>query len=108
MQESLVLFDYLLSLTWFQTSNVILLLTKRDLFERKLRSYNHPIRKYWPDYKGVDGDTDAGRQYFIDSFLALNKSAERKIHVFCGDVTDTEKFRPLLQEIIDVATVKPT
>ena len=104
MQEALLLFESLLSLTWFKNSAITLLLTKLDLFEEKIKK--KPIRDYFPDYTGRSDDSAAGLRFFVGRFLSLNKSKDREIEVFCTDVTDTQRFKPILQTIMDTAIEK--
>ena len=104
MQEALLLFESLLSLAWFKNSAITLLLTKLDLFEEKVKE--KPIGNYFPDYTGSSDDSAAGLRYFVGRFLSLNKSRDRKIEVFCTDITDTQRFKPILQTIMDSAIKK--
>lgn len=99
MKESLLLFESLLGLAWFRRSRVTLLLTKLDLYEKKIKQ--SPIHDYFPDFEGDSNDSGAGRSYFIGRFLSLNKDPERKIDVFCADVTDSERFSPIFQAIMN-------
>lgn len=102
MQEALNLFDSILSNSRLERSAVTLLLTKADRFEKQL--VEHPIRDYFPDYKDRNDDSAAGIEFFVKRFLALNTREDREIKVFCTDVSDTERFEPILQSIVDAAT----
>lgn len=103
MRESLLLFESImsLSLSWFTSSSIILLMTKLDLFKAKIQS--KPIQQYFPDYKGRSNDSDAAQTFFVDKFLSLNRTSNRRIDVYCADVTDTIGFKPVLQTIMEIA-----
>ena len=101
--ESLIVFESLMSLSWFKKSAITLVLTKVDLFEDKVKI--KPIRDYFPDYLGPSNDSEAGREYFVQKYLSLNKTLNRKINVICADVTDTSSFEPRLSEIMRTAAL---
>ena len=104
MQEALSLFESLLSQFWFEKSAITLLLTKLDLFEEKIKE--KPIRDYFPDYTDRSDDSAAGLRFFVGRFLSLSKRRDREIEVFCTDVTDMQRFKPILQTIMDTAIKK--
>ena len=101
MQEALDLFKSIISLAWFKESTITLLFTKLDLFEEKIKEI--PICDYFPDYTGCSNDSTAGLRYFIDKFLSLNKSRDRRIEVSYANVTDTKGFEVILQAIMNIA-----
>ena len=71
------MFESVLALSWFKQSAITLLLTKLDLFEKKIKE--KPIREYFPDYTGRSDDSAAGLRFFVDKFLSLDRSKNRKI-----------------------------
>lgn len=101
MQESLSLFESVISLEWFRHSSVILSMTKLDLFREKIQS--KPIHDYFPDYTGRSNDSDAARAFSVNKLLAFNQDPGRNIHVYCTDVTDTDGCAPVLHSIMDIA-----
>lgn len=102
MVESLLLFESLMSLTWFNCAAITLLLTKLDLFEEKVK--RKPIESYFPDYTGPSCDSIAGREYFVNKFLSKDRLPGRKIETLCVDLTHTEGFRPVLDMIMNKST----
>ena len=50
LQEALLLFKSLLSMTWFKRIPIFLVLNKMDLLLEKIES--NPITKCWPEYEG--------------------------------------------------------
>jgi hypothetical protein len=100
--EALDLFEDICNNTFFVRSSMILFLNKRDLFAEKIKAKN--IRDYpsFSDYAGRDGDYDAGVQYFVDKFMAKNKTPDRQIyhHVTCA--TDTRNVRVVFDACKDI------
>ena len=105
MQESLLLFEDLMSLVYFKKSTIFLMLNKLDLFTQKLEVA--PIAEYWPDYDGGD-NCYAALCYFTRNFLDLNKEPGRVIHVLYTDATNTERFRGTVSHIDDVLVQDPS
>lgn len=101
MEEALVLFESVISLPWFKSSSIVLLLTKSDLFEEKILS--KPIRHTFSDYKGDNNDSKAGQEYFANRFLALNQNRDKRIEVVCANLTSTQVFEPVMQTIMNKA-----
>ena len=97
-QESLLLFDKILSTSSMEKSTITLLFTKMDLFEHKVK--NQSIRDWFPDYVGPSNDSEAGRDFFVQKYLSLNRQPNRKIDVVWADVTDTTSFEPKLRKIM--------
>ncbi|EDO15265.1 hypothetical protein Kpol_461p19 [Vanderwaltozyma polyspora DSM 70294] len=99
MHESIMLFDTLLNSKWFKDTPFILFLNKMDLFEEKVRKV--PIRKYFPDYQGRLGDSEAGIKYFEKIFLSLNRS-NKPIYVKRTCATDTQTMKFVLSAVTDL------
>ena len=55
MQDSRLLFEWIMSLARFKYSHIVLFLTKVDLFEKKVP--HAPVSDYFPDYTGSDMDS---------------------------------------------------
>ena len=101
MQEALLLFESILSLSWFKETAITLLLTKLNLFEEKIKK--DPIHNYFPDVTGRSDDSAIDQRFFVSKYLSLAESRGRKIEVFCTDVTNTKHFDSILQSIINTA-----
>lgn len=73
---------------------MILYLNKRDLYEEKIKVKNIRDFSAFSDFAGREGNYDDGVQYFVDKFLARNKSgAERQIYYHVTCATDTSNVR---------------
>ncbi|CAB4256662.1 similar to Saccharomyces cerevisiae YHR005C GPA1 GTP-binding alpha subunit of the heterotrimeric G protein that couples to pheromone receptors [Maudiozyma barnettii] len=99
MNESIMLFDALLNSKWFRDTPFILFLNKMDLFDEKVKRM--PIRKYFPDYQGRVGDSEAGVKYFEKIFLSLNKS-NKPIYIRRTCATDTQSMKFVLSAVTDM------
>ena len=97
MVESLNLFHEICNSKWFENTDIILFLNKRDLFEEKITKVDirqpdpaDPSRMLFDDYDG-GLDYDAGTSYITDQYLAQNENSEASkeiyVHVTCA--TDT-------------------
>lgn len=99
MHESIMLFDTLTNSRWFYNTPFILFLNKIDIFEEKVK--RSPIRKYFPNYQGKIGDTEAGLKYFEQLFLNLNRS-KKPIYVHRTCATDTKSMKFVLSAVTDL------
>ncbi|CCC69505.1 hypothetical protein NCAS_0C05150 [Naumovozyma castellii] len=99
MHESIMLFDTLLNSKWFRDTPFILFLNKVDIFEEKVKKT--PIRKYFPDYQGRVGDSEAGIKYFEKIFLSLNRS-NKPIYVKRTCATDPQTMKFVLSAVTDL------
>lgn len=104
MQEALLLFESIMSLTWFKSSSIILFLNKIDLFKEKLT--DKPIKDYFPDYSGAVDDYNAASQHFADKFRALNKTEDREVYVHFTNATDTNLLKITMQSVQDTIIQK--
>jgi guanine nucleotide-binding protein subunit alpha len=99
MHEAIMLFDSLCNSRWFINVPFILFLNKIDLFEQKVRL--SPIKRYFPDYPGRNGDAEAGLKYFESIFLRLNRS-NKPIYVHRTCATDTQSMKFVLSAVTDM------
>jgi hypothetical protein len=102
MHEAMRLFESLVNEERFKHEPIILLLNKIDLFHEKL--LKSPISTYFPDYKGKDSDTEAAAAYFTDRFQALIRTADREVHTYYINATDTTLLKGTMQSIQDLVT----
>jgi GTPase SAR1 family protein len=90
LQESLQLFEGLLSLPWFKGAPIILFLNKHDLFKQKV--LHSDLGAYFPQYVGGHSYEEA--LFFIkESFFARNRDPNKTIYAHCTDATDTQGMR---------------
>ena len=99
MQEALLLFESIMSLTWFKSSSIILFLNKTDLFKEKISE--KPISDYFPDYTGASTDYKAASEYFANKFRSLNRTEDREIYVHFTNATDTNLLKLTMQSVQD-------
>ena len=99
MQEALLLFESIMSLTWFKSSSIILFLNKTDLFKEKISE--KPVSDYFPDYTGANNDFQAAASYFASKFRALNRTEDREIYVHYTNATDTNLLKLTMASVQD-------
>lgn len=112
MQDAMAIWDSICDSEYFRSTNIILFLNKNDLFTEKVKT--SPIRRYFPDYEGPEGDAAEGRNYFRRRFLKLsNKSShnsanagrpvlrKREIYTHYTNATDTELLRVVMAAVED-------
>ncbi|CAG8549819.1 2371_t:CDS:2 [Acaulospora morrowiae] len=100
MQEALLLFDSICNSQWFVNTSMILFLNKIDIFRAKIKI--SPVRKYFPDYSGPNGDFKHTTHYFKRRFQRLNRSTTKEIYPHFTDATDTNLLRHIMSSVTDI------
>jgi hypothetical protein len=77
LAEDRALFQSLSNSKWFENSQFILLFTKIDILEAKLRKVS--IKTYCPDFPGSEDSLEDVKWYMEDRFLALIKDSKRTV-----------------------------
>lgn len=91
VQESLNLFKTILNYHWFESTNIVLFLNKKDLLEEKVKSGKSPVSAYFRDFQGPDNDYSAVITYFSDLFINSNPNPkDRKVFAHETCATDTD------------------
>lgn len=97
LEESLALFEGVITLPWFKNASVILFLNKKDLFEEKILDVH--IGKYHPAYledkDNKPGDAEQGMKFIQKMYTEKaqgdgKKGPERNIYVHLTTATNTE------------------
>ncbi|KAL7412280.1 guanine nucleotide binding protein, alpha subunit [Mrakia frigida] len=71
MQEALLLYSQISNSIHFSNSYQILFLNKLDLFQTKILLLQSPIKTYFPDFTGAEGDVEKSVLFFRKKFLRL-------------------------------------
>ena len=97
LQESLSLFETIITYPWFVKSSITLIFNETDLFQEKIMTSD--IVKYFPAYSGPVRDPEAGKSFIASLFLSVNDDPERRIfhHFTCA--TDTENLRRIFEDV---------
>ena len=101
MQEALMLWESIANSHWFKNSALILFLNKIDLFKAKIAS--SPITKF--GFSDFQGDTTSWQQtskYFMDKFIALNRSPGREVYGHFTNATDTDLLKVTMASVQDM------
>ncbi|KAB5592993.1 Guanine nucleotide-binding protein alpha-2 subunit [Ceratobasidium theobromae] len=110
MQDAMEIWDSICDSEYFKSTNIILFLNKNDLFTEKVKK--SPIRRYFPDYEGPEGDAAEGRNYFRKRFLKLSSKTptqntssggrvprKREIYTHYTNATDTALLRVVMAAV---------
>ncbi|GES81333.1 guanine nucleotide binding protein, alpha subunit [Rhizophagus clarus] len=100
MQEALMLFDSICNSQWFVNTSMILFLNKIDIFREKIKQ--SPVKKYFPDYQGQNGDFKDTSYYFKRRFQRLNRSSIKEIYPHFTNATDTNLLRHIMGSVTDI------
>jgi len=92
MTEALDLFSSVLDNNYFEKTDILLFLNKKDLFANKIRNSDIATQTDFSDYSGKPNDFDSGVNYFIDKFVAFNEDPERQVFVHITCATDTSNI----------------
>jgi len=86
---------------WFKNSALILFLNKMDLFKSKLA--HSPITKYgFSDFHGDPSNAQQASKYFMDKFVALNRSPGREVYSHFTNATDTDLLKVTMVSVQDM------
>lgn len=99
MDEALNLFEEICNSRFFETTSLILMLNKRDLFAQKLMTV--PLTVGFPDYDGDGSYEDACA--FVTELFEARKRDEKKViypHVTCA--TDTDAMKVVFNAVKDI------
>lgn len=124
MLDAMTVWESICASPWFERTNFILFLNKEDLFKQKI--IHSTIRRFFPDFDGVDGDYQAGEKYFKRRFTFLhNKGIQtlkstvdspnrpkipipsetldiRKLYTYFTTATDTDMVRKVMASVNDI------
>ncbi|KAF7292780.1 hypothetical protein MIND_01176700 [Mycena indigotica] len=105
MQDAMTIWDSICHSQWFKQTSIILFLNKDDLFQQKIKT--SPIRTFFPDFDGEEGNAIAGREYFKKRFGRLAQKAgrtsdrQREVYIHTTTATDTELLRVVMAAVED-------
>ncbi|KAG0374380.1 hypothetical protein BGX24_010475 [Mortierella sp. AD032] len=97
MEDALMLFDQVCNSHWFIDTSMIMFMNKTDIFRTKIQ-YS-PVRAYFPDYSGDEGDYDAAIEFFRSRFMRLNRSEHKEVYIHYTDATDTGLLRNIMDSV---------
>jgi GTPase SAR1 family protein len=102
-QEALELFKETCHLKYFERTEFILFLNKRDLFAEKIK--NKPLSECFEDYKG-SGDYATCCQYMENKFKEQNLNPKRQIYCHFTCATDTTNVRAVFNDVKHIILTK--
>jgi len=101
MQEALMLWESIANSHWFKNSALILFLNKMDLFKAKIAT--SPITKFgFSDFQGDTSSSQQTSKYFMDKFIALNRTPSREVYGHFTNATDTDLLKVTMSSVQDM------
>lgn len=104
MRESLLLFETILDYVYFQTTNVILFLNKKDVLKEKLEA-GKKISQYFPEFPGEDGNYDAAVEFFKGEFMSKNDVDDQDRQIFVHETCATDEQNIRVVDTVVQATI---
>jgi len=99
MEEAMTLFAEICNSHWFENTNMILFLNKRDLFEDKIKRV--PLKVCFKEFTGAS-DYKAGTEYIKDQFVALNKKKQKLVYTHITCATDSTNVQKVFNAVKDI------
>jgi len=104
LNEALTLFDAICNNKFFKNTAMILFLNKTDLFSQKIARI--PLKTYFPEYDGPEGDAAAAKRFILGLFKRLNKNPSKNIYEHFTCATDTGNIRHVFDAVSDIIISK--
>uniref|UniRef100_A0A8C6S8L3 Guanine nucleotide-binding protein subunit alpha n=1 Tax=Neogobius melanostomus TaxID=47308 RepID=A0A8C6S8L3_9GOBI len=98
MEESMALFQTILTSPWFISTSVMLFLNKVDLLKEKIK-YSHLV-DYFPKYDGPKQDAKEASDFILNMFLSL-ATDKKMIYTHFTCATDTNNIRVVFSVVKD-------
>ena len=106
LEEAITVFDNVCNSKWFETTPIILLLNKKDLFHEKIVEKRIPLSKCFKDFDGEEGDYESAWRFIENEFVKRN-TTEKSIfpHLVCatGEEDEVAKVFQSMRNIIQDA-----
>eukprot|EP00051_Salpingoeca_urceolata_P010532 m.128841 g.128841 ORF g.128841 m.128841 type:complete len:354 (+) comp16748_c2_seq1:223-1284(+) len=100
IHESLALFEAICNNKFFTNTAMILFLNKTDLFSQKIARV--PLKNYFPEYEGPDGNAAAAKEFILGLFQKQNKNPHKAIYHHFTCATDTSNIRHVFDAVSDI------
>jgi guanine nucleotide-binding protein subunit alpha len=101
MQEALMLWESIVNSHWFRNSALILFLNKIDLFKEKI-AYSRITKFGFSDFNGDANSWQQTSTYFMNKFVALNRSPLREVYCHFTNATDTSLLKITMISVQDM------
>jgi guanine nucleotide-binding protein G(i) subunit alpha len=98
LSDALELFRTIVNHKMLTKCNIIVLLNKMDLLDKKFRV--SPIQKYFPDYQLQNPTVKEVASYFKKKFLSVILNTDRKIYSHYSTGTDTKTMKFIFTAIL--------
>mmetsp|Transcript_8488 Transcript_8488/g.13422 ORF Transcript_8488/g.13422 Transcript_8488/m.13422 type:complete len:368 (+) Transcript_8488:149-1252(+) len=102
MQESLSLFEGILSLIWFKETPVILFLNKNDIFQEKIKT--EELGRIFPEYYG-GFDAKEALEFIAAKYRQCNAYKDRTLMIHVTTAIETECISPMFERSVAALVV---
>ncbi|XP_072310821.1 guanine nucleotide-binding protein G(q) subunit alpha-like [Eucyclogobius newberryi] len=99
LQESVALFQTVLSYPWFVESSTILFLNKTDLLEEKI-AQSH-LTTYFPEYRGPSCNAEEAKKFIRQMFVDRHRSRIKPLYTHYTCATDTGNIKKVFKCVKD-------
>ncbi len=96
MQESIALFEQIITYYWFRDASFILFLNKHDILKDKIQ--RSPISKYFPQYTGAPGNLEDAEQFILQQYIS-RKPETHDVFPHFTMATDTGSISFVFQSV---------
>eukprot|EP01091_Cochliopodium_minus_P017211 TRINITY_DN6680_c0_g2_i1.p1 TRINITY_DN6680_c0_g2~~TRINITY_DN6680_c0_g2_i1.p1 ORF type:complete len:350 (+),score=81.49 TRINITY_DN6680_c0_g2_i1:70-1119(+) len=100
MIEAIELFQQIINNRFFEETNIILFLNKKDIFLKRLEV--SPIKKCFPEYNGKAEYKDS-IEFIRLKFFNTNRNKERSIYYHETDATDTSNIKVVWNAVHEIS-----
>ncbi|KAF7327280.1 Heterotrimeric G-protein alpha subunit 4 [Mycena kentingensis (nom. inval.)] len=103
MRDSMAIWESICSSQWFKDTSIILFLNKDDLFQQKILT--SPLKPYFPEYDGPEGDVVAARKFFKQQLTLIairsGRSKDKEVYLHVTNATDTAMLTVVLAAVTE-------
>ncbi|XP_061732608.1 guanine nucleotide-binding protein subunit alpha-11-like isoform X2 [Nerophis ophidion] len=103
MEESLALFETLITSQWFTQTSFILFLNKTDLLEEKVLESN--VADYFPRYKGPPRNATKAKEFILELYAMLHKGHQKRLFKHFTCATDTHNAKVVFNSVKDMLLI---
>ncbi|XP_061782609.1 guanine nucleotide-binding protein subunit alpha-14-like [Nerophis lumbriciformis] len=100
MEESLALFETLVTANWFTQTSFILFLNKTDLLEEKVLESN--VVDHFPNYRGPPHNATKAREFILELYKMLHRGHQKHLYMHYTCATDTQHAKAVFKDVQDM------
>ena len=98
MKESLKIFNHVCNNKWFKKSLMVLIFTKKDIFNQKLNQYQ--LKETFPHFSGSNNFEETTK-FLQHEFVSQSDNKKKKFLVYFLDSLDSENVKSTINSFVD-------